>query len=226
MVGTPAFCDLFFPTLGAILVGSSGVFPVLIVKSPGRLNLNEKALNRWLCFATGSLLGEVFLHLLPESVEQLSIDGQAWMFCLLFGIFFFYVAECLVAFYESMQLSDIRVSCNNVSQGKKAFEKSVPRAVGYLNLLANSIDNFSHGLSLGAGFSVSLRCGLVATGCLLIHEIPHEVSDFIILLRSGFTRWEAIKGQLLTASTCLVGTYAFLLDFLGVEDTNYQNIFL
>lgn len=42
MVGMPAFSELFFPTLGAIIVGSSGVLPVLVVKSPDRLNLNEK----------------------------------------------------------------------------------------------------------------------------------------------------------------------------------------
>ncbi|KAL5963970.1 hypothetical protein TSMEX_008336, partial [Taenia solium] len=75
-------------------------------------------------------------------------------------------------------------------------------AVGYLNLLANSIDNFSHGLSLGASYSVSIRCGLIATSCLLIHEIPHEISDFIILLRSGFSRWGAIKAQ--------VGVYSII----------------
>eukprot|EP00108_Taenia_solium_P002151 TsM_000647100 transcript=TsM_000647100 gene=TsM_000647100 len=79
---------------------------------------------------------------------------------------------------------------------------SLPRAVGYLNLLANSIDNFSHGLSLGASYSVSIRCGLIATSCLLIHEIPHEISDFIILLRSGFSRWGAIKAQ--------VGVYSII----------------
>ncbi|VDL24165.1 unnamed protein product [Hymenolepis diminuta] len=182
-----SFMEIILPTLSAVLVGSSGIFPALVVESPDKLHLNEKALNRWLCFAIGSLLGEVFLHLLPETVEQFPIQSPKWIFFILFGVFFFYATECVVAFYESLQ------------------------AVGYLNLLANSIDNFSHGLSLGASYAVSIRAGLVATTCLLIHEIPHEISDFIILLRSGFTRWDAIKGQLFTASTCLVGTYAIAI---------------
>lgn len=79
------------------------------------------------------------------------------------------------------------------------------KVAGYLNLLANSIDNFTHGLAVAGSFLVSFRHGVLATFAILLHEIPHEVGDFAILLRSGFSRWDAAKAQLLTAGAGLLG---------------------
>jgi zinc transporter 13 len=45
----------------------------------------------------------------------------------------------------------------------------------------------------------------LTTLAILLHEIPHEVGDFAILLRSGFSRWDAARAQLATASTGIMG---------------------
>lgn len=79
---------------------------------------------------------------------------------------------------------------------------------GYLNLLMNFLDNFTHGLSVGGSFLISFRVGVLSTFTILVHEIPHEVGDFAILLRSGFSRWDAARAQLITAGGGIVGALA------------------
>ncbi|CEG45253.1 zinc (zn2)-iron (fe2) permease family [Plasmopara halstedii] len=75
---------------------------------------------------------------------------------------------------------------------------------GYLNLAADFSHNFTDGLAIGATF---LRgSGWTTTVAMLLHELPHEIGDFAILIQSGFTRREAMATQLLTASGAMVGT--------------------
>lgn len=98
---------------------------------------------------------------------------------------------------------------------------------GYLNLFANAIDNFTHGLSLGGAFLVSIRLGIFTTFAILVHEVPHEVGDFAILLKSGFSRWDAAKFQILTASGGLVGSLAAIVfsgasNSIGINNIIYE----
>ncbi|XP_018371132.1 PREDICTED: zinc transporter ZIP13 homolog [Trachymyrmex cornetzi] len=93
---------------------------------------------------------------------------------------------------------------------------------GYLNLLMNFLDNFTHGLSVGGSFLISFRVGVLSTFTILVHEIPHEVGDFAILLRSGFSKWDAVRAQLITAGGGIVGALA-AVSFSGSleERTNW-----
>ncbi|XP_014613023.1 PREDICTED: zinc transporter ZIP13 homolog [Polistes canadensis] len=96
-------------------------------------------------------------------------------------------------------------------------QKTRPKHIaGYLNLMANCIDNFTHGLAVGGSFLMSFRLGALTTFAILVHEIPHEVGDFAILLRSGFSRWDAAKAQILTATGGIFGSLAALV-FSGGE---------
>ena len=65
---------------------------------------------------------------------------------------------------------------NNMEVGKK-------RILGYLNLAANCIDNFIHGLPVASRFLTSFKLGLITTLTILAHEIPREIGDFATLLR-------------------------------------------
>lgn len=59
---------------------------------------------------------------------------------------------------------------------------------GYLNLAADFIHNFTDGLAMGASFLVGSTVGTVTTLTILLHEVPHEIGDFAILIQSGCTK--------------------------------------
>ena len=66
--------------LGSLIVGLSGVVPLILIPSHTKSKENSQAkrnLHRQLSFAIGGLLGDVFLHLVPEAYSS--------------GIFFFFL---------------------------------------------------------------------------------------------------------------------------------------
>uniref|UniRef100_A0A670HR63 Zinc transporter SLC39A7 n=1 Tax=Podarcis muralis TaxID=64176 RepID=A0A670HR63_PODMU len=85
------------------------------------------------------------------------------------------------------------------------------RVSGYLNLAADFAHNFTDGLALGASFLAGGTVGAVTTLTVLLHEVPHEVGDFAILVQSGCSKKKAMKLQLVTALGALAGTVCSLL---------------
>lgn len=128
--------------------------------------------------------------------------------------------DCLKKLTKTNGFS-IKSSKSNVPSAKKIPTADKAKHItGYLNLVANIIDNFTHGLAVGGSFLVSFRLGVLTTFAILIHEIPHEVGDFAILLRSGFNRWDAARAQLLTATGGIFGAM-FAVCFSGGEVGRY-----
>lgn len=94
------------------------------------------------------------------------------------------------------------------TEGKKSTDIKVS---GYLNLAADFTHNFTDGLAIGASFLVGPAVGAVTTLTILLHEVPHEIGDFAILVQSGCTKKKAMCLQLLTALGALAGTSCSLL---------------
>ena len=278
-------CALF----SSALVGVCGVFPLLVNRWV-RLDASCKdklTFRVVLSFAVGGLLGDVFLHLLPEaygtSSSQVGGGGGGggsshWLdvgigLWVLAGLISFLVIEKVMKITEKegekeeegMQVvgvreagattgqdllrgnsnsncsiasgssnssnglvkrsisgqngSSLRPATTNYNNAAAAGKEVLPPTTsrwfdkdisGYLNLVANSTDNFTHGLAIAASYVASPAVGMLTTMAILCHEIPHEIGDFAILLNSGFSLREAAKAQVLTASGGLVGVVAGL----------------
>ncbi|XP_062113221.1 IAA-alanine resistance protein 1 [Humulus lupulus] len=83
---------------------------------------------------------------------------------------------------------------------------------GYLNLFSDGVHNFTDGIALGSAFLLYGSVGgWSRTLFLLAHEIPQEVGDFGILVRSGFSVSKALFFNFLSALVALAGTALALL---------------
>ncbi|KAM6943460.1 zinc transporter ZIP13 isoform 2-T2 [Xenentodon cancila] len=220
--------------VGSVAVGLSGIFPLLVIPIEAGATLKTEAgcqkLKQLLSFAIGGLLGDVFLHLLPEAWALSNYSGL-WV---IIGLLAFLLLEKMFPDQDSVDdstsdsdlnfnlstQSDSAVGGKTVASLRNGHHGEPQRASkqqslqdrskkikmsGYLNLLANCIDNFTHGLAVAGSFLVSKKVGFLTTFAILLHEIPHEVGDFAILLRAGFDRWSAARMQLSTALVGILG---------------------
>ena len=136
-------------------------------------------------FGAGALLATGFTDTLPEAVEKTS---NAFFYTVLFiGLFF--LIERVVLHFHHHQHDDMDTS-----------KKIVP-----FLLFGDAMHNFIDGLSITATLLVSFPLGLVTTLAIFIHEIPHELGDFGILLHAGYKRNKVIGFNILTALTAFAG---------------------
>lgn len=60
--------------------------------------------------------------------------------------------------------------------------------------------------------------GIVTTITILLHEVPHEIGDFAILLQSGVSRRNAMLLQLTTALGAVAGMYNLKVNNLLLDE--------
>lgn len=173
----------FFVSLGSLI----GVFTLSL--KPAKLN---RALMFLIALSAGSLMGSAFLHLLPEAAEQLP---PAHIYTtVLFSFIVFFLIERFLHWRH----------CHQGHCDVHTF--------GYMNLFGDGIHNFLDGLVIAAAFLIDFKLCLTTTLAVALHEIPQEISDFGVLLYSGFTRRQALLANFLVASMAvfggLVGYYA------------------
>ncbi|XP_057496198.1 IAA-alanine resistance protein 1-like isoform X1 [Actinidia eriantha] len=83
---------------------------------------------------------------------------------------------------------------------------------GYLNLFSDGVHNFTDGMALGSAFLLYGSVGgWSRTLFLLAHELPQEIGDFGILVRSGFSVSKALFFNFLSALVALAGTALALM---------------
>lgn len=151
-------------------------------------------------FAAGALLGAAFFDLLPEASE-LGAEGSAFRWAVVGMVGFFILEHYLHWFHHHHE--------------HKGDTSKKPTA--NLIIIGDTIHNAIDGVAIGAAFAISLPVGIVTTIAVAAHEIPQEIGDFGILLKSGMSRMRVFIVNVASALITLVAAlYTF---YLGTEET-------
>lgn len=157
----------------------------------------RKILIYFVSFSAGAILGDVFIHLLPEIARQSGFT-LATSFYFLFGIILSFIVEKAICWKHSTHES----SCH---------EHHHVQRFTYMILLGDAFHNFIDGLMIGVGFLTSIPIGIGITTAVVLHEIPHEIGDFGVLLHGGLEKRRALFLNFFSALTAIVGTILALL---------------
>src|SRR6266481_9948529 len=145
-------------------------------------------------FAIGSLLGAVFLEILPHAIGSAG-DHHALFATVLAGILGFFVLEKLVL-WRHYHIEDWDAHEHRANdQGRS----------GLMIVIGDGFHNFVDGILIAAAFLQSTELGVVTAAAIIAHEIPQEIGDFVVLLHSGYGKLEALGLNLLSSLAMLVG---------------------
>lgn len=155
-----------------------------------REELLRKMIIYLVAFSTGALLGNAFLHILPEAIE-ISSDIDRVFMVFLVGFIAFFFLEQFIHWHH----------CHKMPKEHK-------HPVTYLILFSDGVHNFIDGMAIGGAFLVDFRLGITTFLATLFHEIPQELGDFGILIHGGWSKGKALLFNFYSALTIILGGVA------------------
>lgn len=149
--------------------------------------------------AVGTFLGIVFFELIPETLEASHDWGPI---VILAGFFGFYLLSHVLDTYH-----------HHHAHAQDACAHNSARML----LVGDGIHNLADGIVIGSAFILNPIAGVLTTIGIALHEIPQEIAEFGILMRSGCTRTQAIFYNFLSASSVFVGVLVAFAFFTIAE---------
>jgi zinc and cadmium transporter len=174
-----------------------------------------QSIERWVAFAVGAMLTVVFLDILPHALADGVVPGSlmAWV---LGGILFFFFLEKLVIWRHShgdltpppadgSAASDPHHTHHHHHHHHAHGHAHDRGRSGMMVLIGDSLHNATDGVVIAAAFLADFKLGVVTSIAVIAHEIPQEVSDFFVLLHSGYSRKKAFLYNVISSLAMVVG---------------------
>ena len=214
------------------------IFGFIRIIKRNRLLTND-LLNTLISFSCGALIGDVFLHLLP-SIEQ----NRNSSLLIILGILGFYVLDRTLShehkhIHENENEEEEEGKEQASKKGKKSGKSDKNKQVegkdikgnkegvsdehreesdqsAILLFLADFLHNVTDGMAIGASYVLGPTLGLSTTIAIFLHEIAHEIGDFIAFLKFGMSLKGSLYMNLATGLGSLIGGIAIVV--LGTHE--------
>lgn len=168
------------------------------------LSLNESVLRKnvflLVSLAVGALIGDAFIHLIPEALEKASSAASVSL-AIIGGILIFFILEKILHWHHH------RVGADGME------EESAAHTSGRMILVSDGIHNFIDGLIIAASYLAGIEIGIATTIAVILHEIPQEIGDFGVLIHSGYSTARALLLNFFSALFAVAG--ALIALFVG-----------
>ncbi len=162
-------------------------------------------------FSTGALLGDVFIHILPEMAESDPEGLPRGMLVILAGILFSFAVEKLIHWRHCHMFPD-EACC-----GGHSHHEHHHHPMGLMSTIGEALHNFIDGIVIAAAFLANVQVGISTALAVVFHEIPHEIGNVAVLLHSGYSKKRALWLNFLSACMCLLGGVGVLVLSSAIE---------
>ena len=185
------------------VLASSFLVAIVSLFCAAFLFVSDERLKVWMprliAVAVGVLLGDAFLHLLPDAQELAMATSSSVGFPVLLGIVSFFFIETILQWHHDHNLQNLSKTA------------SKPASFATMNLLGDGIHNFVDGVLIASSFLVDPSLGFATTVAIILHEIPQEISDIAILIQGGYSKKRAVMLNFLCATACMAGAIITLV---------------
>ena len=176
---------------------AGGVMSVLVA-SMLNLKLLSRVVKHMVSLSAGILLGVSLLHVLPEAFEK-GADAHGLFATLLGGLLFFWLLEKAELYRHAHHHE------GDGHHHHHHFDTEQAGRGGYSVLVGDAIHNFCDGVIIAAAFLVDHKLGFVTALAIVMHEVPQEAGDYIVLLNAGFARRKALFFNAMSGLAAVVG---------------------
>ena len=153
----------------------------------------KQSLRFFIAVGSGFMMGTIFLEMIPEIMKR-QPTTPAWPALVLIG----YV---IVHFFEHSFTAHMHF-------GEETHHEEMNPTVGFSALVGMLVHTFFDGVTIGAGFMISPRAGILLFLAVFLHKVVDGFTIASIVVSSGYSAARAMGASVLLAIATLIGVIA------------------